>query len=65
MPHAANHSPHRAAVINDHLIWMPRGRKKILVGIAAARWIVLLAEIATQYRSEIRAVAVMPDPMHR
>ena len=64
MPQETNHSPHSAYVINYHLVWIPRYRKKVLVGHVEARLKELLAEIARQYRFEILAVEVMPDPVH-
>jgi putative transposase len=60
----ANHIPHCAYVINYHLVWIPRYRKKVLVGPVEARLRVLLAEIATQYGFEILAVEVMPDHVY-
>jgi putative transposase len=64
MPNEANHSPHSAYVINYHLVWIPRYRKKVLVGDVEARLKELLAEIAKQYGFEILAVEVMPDHVH-
>ena len=64
MPHEANHSPHSAYGINYHLVWIPRYRKKVLVGPVEARLKELLAEIAMQYGFEILAVEVMPDHVH-
>lgn len=64
MPQEANHSPHSAYVINYHLVWIPRYRKRVLVGSVEARLKELLAEIATQYGFEIMAVEVMPDHVH-
>jgi putative transposase len=64
MPHEANYSPHSAYVINYLLVWIPRYRKKVLVGPVEARLKERLAEIATQYGLEILAVEVMPDHVH-
>ena len=64
MPQETNHSPHSAYVINYHLVWIARYRKKVLVGHVEARLKELLAEIATQYGFEILAVEVMPDHVH-
>ena len=60
MPQEANHSPHSAYVINDHLVWIPRYPKKVLVGSVEARLKDLLAEIATPYGYERMAVEVTP-----
>ena len=50
MPQETNHSPHSAYVINYPVVWIPRYRKKVLVGHVEARLKELLAEIARQYR---------------
>jgi IS605 OrfB family transposase len=60
MPQETNHNPHSAYGINCHLVWIPRYRKKVLVGSVEARLKELLAEIATQYGFEIMAVEVTP-----
>jgi putative transposase len=65
MPQETNHSPHSAYVINYPVVWIPRYRKKVVVGPVEARLKELLAEIATQYGFEILAVEVMPDHVHR
>ena len=64
MPRETNHSPHSAHVINYHLVWIPRYRKKVLIGPVETRLKELLAEIATQYGLEILAVEVMPEHVH-
>jgi len=64
MPQEANHSPHSAYVINYHLVWIPRYRKKVLIGRIAERLKELLSEIASQYGFQIVAVEVMPDHVH-
>ena len=64
MPDKANHNPYSAHIINYHLVWIPRYRKKVLVGPVEAKLKELLAEIATQYGFEILAVEVMPDHVH-
>ena len=63
-PREANHTPDSADIIHDHLVWIRRDRKKVLVGPVEARWKELLAEIATQNGLEIIAVEVMPDHVH-
>lgn len=59
----AKHNPHCVYVINYHLVWIPRYRKKVLGGPVADRLKDLLAEIAIQYGFEILA-EVMPDHVH-
>ena len=60
MPQEPHHSPDSAYEINDHLVWIPRDRKKVLVGPVEARLKEWLAEIATPYGFEILAVEVTP-----
>lgn len=60
MPDKTNHSPHSAYSINYHLVWIPRYRKKVLVGPVEARLKELLAEIAMQYGFEILAIEITP-----
>jgi len=64
MPQAARHSPIRASIINDHLVWIRRDRKRVWVGPVEAGLKERLAEIATQSGFEILAVEVMPEPVH-
>ncbi len=64
MPREANHTRHSAYTIKYHLVWIPRYRKKVLVGPVEARLKELLAEIATQNGLEILAVEVMPEHVH-
>jgi len=47
-----------------NLVWIPRYRKRVLVGPVEARLKELLAEIATQYGFEILAVEVMSDHVY-
>lgn len=60
----AHRGPHYVYVINYHLVWIPRYRKKVLVGPIADRLKALFAEISSQYGFEILAVEVMPDHVH-
>jgi len=64
MPQETHHSPHSAYGINYHLVWIPRYRKRDLVGPVEARLKELWAEIAIQYGFEILAAEVMPDQVH-
>jgi len=64
MDKASKKTPHAVYVINYHLVWIPRYRKKVLVGRIAERLKELLSEIASQYAFQIVAVEVMPDHVH-
>lgn len=60
----AKHNPHGVYVINYHLVWIPRYRKKVLVDPVATRLKQLFREISTQYGFEILADEVMSDHVH-
>ena len=64
MDQNTKHNPHCVYVINYHLVWIPRYRKKILVEPIATRLKQLFREIAAQYGFEVLADAVMPDHVH-
>jgi putative transposase len=50
--------------LNDHLVWCPQYRGKILTGLIATRLIELLKEMAQKWDFEIIAQAVRPDHVH-
>lgn len=64
MDKTAKKTPHAVYVINYHLVWIPRYRKKVLIGRIADRLKELLSEIASQYAFRMVAVEVMPDHVH-
>ncbi len=64
MDQNAKHNAHCVYVINYHLVWMPRYRKKVLAEPIATRLKQLFREIATQYGFEVIADEVMPDHVH-
>ena len=64
MDQNAKHNPHCVYVVNYHLVWIPRYRKKVLVEPMATRLKQLFREIATQYGFEIVADEGMPDHVH-
>jgi putative transposase len=64
MDQNAKHNAHCVYVINYHLVWMPRYRKKVLTEPIATRLKQLFREIATQYGFEVIADEVMPDHVH-
>lgn len=64
MEKTIRHRPHCVYVINYHLVWIPRYRKKVLVGPIEMSLKTLLAEIAQQDGFEILAVEGMPDHVH-
>ncbi len=50
--------------LNFHLVWCPKYRRKILIGLIAARTTELLKEIAKKWGVQVIAQEVMPDHVH-
>jgi putative transposase len=59
-----NHSRNKVFLINYHLIWCPKRRKKILVGDIKTRLEQIINEVAKEKNIEILALEVMPDHLH-
>ena len=51
-------------LINYHLVWCPKRRKKILVGEIKDRLEQLIKQVANEKKVEIIAIEVMPDHLH-
>lgn len=47
-----------------HLIWIPKRRKKVLVGKIRDRIFEIFGELALEKGWHIRAIEVAPDPIH-
>ncbi|MEW6066129.1 transposase IS200 [Desulforamulus profundi] len=50
--------------INYHIVWIPKYRRKVLVGHVASRAEEILRQIAKAMAWEIVALEVMPDHVH-
>jgi putative transposase len=51
-------------LINYHLIWCPKRRKKILVGNIKERLEQIIRQAANEKHVEILAMEIMPDHLH-
>ena len=51
-------------LVNYHLIWCPKRRRKILVGPIRDRLIRIINESAPELESEVLALEVLPDHLH-
>jgi len=51
-------------LINYHLIWCPKRRKKVLVGEIKTRLEQIINEVAKEKNIEILALEIMPDHLH-
>lgn len=61
---ALRRSSHNVYDTQYHLVWAPKYRKKILVGVVGERMRELLLEIAPAYEIEIEELEVSVDHMH-
>ncbi len=55
---------HRVHLIVYHLIWCPKRRKPVLVGLVAARCHELIESKCAEHGWDIRALAIQPDHIH-
>jgi putative transposase len=51
-------------LINYHLVWCPKRRKKVLVGLVKERLEQIIKQVANDKKVEIIALEVMPDHLH-
>lgn len=58
------HSRNKVFLINYHLIWCPKRRKKVLVGDIKIRLEQIINEVAKEKNIEILALEIMPDHLH-
>jgi len=58
------HSRNKVFLINYHLIWCPKRRKKVLVGDIKIRLEQIITEVAKEKNIEILALEIMPDHLH-
>lgn len=58
------HSRNQVYLINYHLIWCPKRRKKVLVGKIVKRLEEILIQVAKEKEVDILALQIMPDHLH-
>ena len=58
------HSRNQVYLINYHLIWCPKRRKKVLVGKIVKRLEEILIQVAKEKGVDILALQVMPEHLH-
>ncbi len=59
-----HHSRNQVYLLNYHLIWCPKRRKKVLVGAVKDRLIEVLREVAKEQGINILNLSVSPDHLH-
>lgn len=58
------HTNGAVLALRYHIIWIPRRRRKVLVGAVADRLEALLREKAAELEIEIEHLAIQPDHLH-
>ncbi|GAG58932.1 hypothetical protein ES703_74795 [subsurface metagenome] len=58
------HSRNQVYLINYHLIWCPKRRRKVLVGEVKNRLKSIIYEVAQEKGIEILALEIQPDHLH-
>lgn len=58
------HSTNQVYLINYHLVWCPKRRRKVLVGDIKTRLETVLREVADAKNVEVLALEIQPDHLH-
>ncbi|WP_155746779.1 IS200/IS605 family transposase [Scytonema sp. UIC 10036] len=55
---------HSVSLVNYHLVWIPKRRKKILIGDVENRLRTIVWEVCEEKKWKIIALEIMPDHVH-
>jgi len=58
------HTRNQVYLLNYHLIWCPKRRRKVLVGQIKDRLIEVLEQVADEQGIEILSLSINPDHLH-
>ena len=58
------HSRHSVSLMNFHFVWIPRRRRKVLVGEVATRLEEIIKDVTADLSLNILAMEIMPDHVH-
>lgn len=47
-----------------HLVWCPKYRRRVLVGVVETRLVEIIRQVCAEYRAEILGIETMPDHLH-
>ena len=64
MSQESRHKRHSVSLINYHFVWIPRRRRKVLIGDVEKRLRELIQEVADKLELKILAIEIMPDHVH-
>jgi putative transposase len=57
-------SKHHVFLLNYHLVWCPKRRRKVLIGNVESRLKQIIGEVANELSIQVLALEVMPDHLH-
>lgn len=63
-PDEYRHEGNAVCLLNYHFVWIPKRRKKILIGSVADRLLEIICDVCNENRWKIIALEIMPDHLH-
>jgi putative transposase len=63
-PDEYRHESNAVSLLNYHFVFIPKRRKKVLVGAIAERLQQIICELVVENRWKIIAIEIMPDHVH-
>jgi putative transposase len=63
-PDEYRHESNAVSLLNYHFVFIPKRRKKVLVGAVAERLQQIICELVVENRWKIIAMEIMPDHVH-
>jgi putative transposase len=64
IPDEYRHEGHAVSLLNYHFVFIPKRRKKVLIGPIAQRLQELISEVCNENRWKIIAMEIMSDHVH-
>lgn len=58
------HARNKVYLVNYHLIWCPKRRKKVLVGDTKTRLEQIIREVAKEKNTGVLSLEILPDHLH-
>ncbi|ALY07455.1 IS200/IS605 family transposase [Nodularia phage vB_NspS-kac65v162] len=63
-PDEYRHESNAVSLLNYHFVFIPKRRKKVLVGVVAERLQEIICDLVVENRWRIIAMEIMPDHVH-
>jgi putative transposase len=64
MSQTYRHGRTSVSLLNYHFVWIPRRRRRVLIGPVAERLTALIREVAEEINCTVIALEVLPDHVH-